>query len=118
MYHADFFCTYKLMDEVEDQEKMYCIQLLQAFGLEDWDDDTVNASLLELYTEMQEDANLQAILLKVSNEESLQLLINMANAETHSALDKQMILFNLINILFMCDFLVVFGPTFSQKVVS
>ena len=96
MYHADFFCTYKLMDEVEDQEKMYCIQLLQAFGLEDWDDDTVNASLLELYTEMQEDANLQAILLKVSNEESLQLLINMANAETHSALDKQMILFNLL----------------------
>jgi len=96
MYHADFICTYKLMDDLEDQEKMYCIQLLQAFGLDDWDDDKVNDSLLELYLEMQEDINLQAILLKVSNIESLQLLINMARAETHSALEKQMILFNLL----------------------
>ena len=84
------------MDDLEEQEKLYCIQLLQAFGLEDWNDDIVNASLLELYTEMQEDVNLQAILVKVSQVESLQMLITMASAETHSALDKQMILFNLL----------------------
>ena len=96
MYHADFICTYKLMDNLEEQEKLYCIQLLQAFGLDTWDDDIVNTSLVELYLEMQEDINLQAILLKVSNIESLQLLINMASSETHSALDKQMVLFNLL----------------------
>ena len=96
MYHADFICTYKLMDNLEEQEKLYCIQLLQAFGLDTWDDDIVNTSLVELYLEMQEDINLQAILLKVSNIESLQLLINMASSETHSPLDKQMVLFNLL----------------------
>ena len=96
MYHADFICTYKLMDNLEEQEKLYCIQLLQAFGLDSWDDDIVNNSLLELYLEMQDDNNLQAILLKISNEESLQLLINMAQSDVHSALDKQMVLFNLL----------------------
>jgi hypothetical protein len=96
MYLADFICTYKLMDELEDQEKLYCIQLLQAFGLDNWDDDIVNSSLVELYTEMKEDLNLQAILLKVSTVETLQLLITMAEAETHSALEKQMVLFNLL----------------------
>ena len=96
MYHADFICTYKLMDNLEEQEELYCIQLLQAFGLDTWDDTIVNDSLLELYTEMQEDANLQAILLKIANEESLQLLINMAQSELHLALDKQMVLFNLL----------------------
>ena len=84
------------MDNLEEQEKLYCIQLLQAFGLDTWDDDIVNTSLVELYLEMQEDINLQAILLKVSNIESLQLLINMASSETHSPLDKQMVLFNLL----------------------
>jgi len=84
------------MDTLEEQEKLYCIQLLQAFGLDTWDDTIVNTSLLELYLEMKEDANLEVILLKISNEESLQLLINMASSETHSALDKQMILFNLL----------------------
>ena len=96
MYHADFICTYKLMDTLEEQEELYCIQLLQAFGLDTWDDTIVNDSLLELYTEMQDDNNLQAILLKIANEESLQLLINMAQSELHSALDKQMVLFNLL----------------------
>jgi len=84
------------MDETEEQEKLYCIQLLQAFGLDTWDDTIVNATLLELYTEMQEDTNLQTILVKVSQVESLQMLITMASAETHSALDKQLVLFNLL----------------------
>lgn len=96
MYHADFICTYKLMDTHEEQEELYCVQLLQAFGLHKWDDNIVNASLVELYLEMQNDNNVQAILLKLSNVESLQLLINMSMAESHSYLDKQMVLFNLL----------------------
>jgi len=51
MYQADFVCTYKLIDDIDenDQEQLYRIQLLQAFDLTEWNDDKINKIIEELY---------------------------------------------------------------------
>jgi hypothetical protein len=51
MYQADFVCTYKLFDDIDenDQEQLYRIQLLQAFDLTEWNDDKINKIIEELY---------------------------------------------------------------------
>ncbi len=49
LYQCDFICTYKLMDE-EFTDDLYQIQILQAFNLENWDDNVINNICFELYT--------------------------------------------------------------------
>ena len=48
-YNADFICTYKLMDDDDDRNIMYQIQLLQAFGMQKFDEDEINEKVLQLY---------------------------------------------------------------------
>ena len=72
MYDSEFICTYKEMDTPEEQEELYKIQLLQAFCLEEWDDDVVNNTISELYNLMSLDKNVQEILVKISKVEELQ----------------------------------------------
>jgi hypothetical protein len=89
MYQADFICTYKFMDTTEEQDQLYKLQLLQAFGTDEWDDDVIATTLEELYAELNEDIQLQAILLQLSNVGALQMLI-----ENES--DSQFVLFKLL----------------------
>ena len=49
MYQTDFICTYKLMDEEFSRNQLYRIQLMQAFNLEECDDDIVNKIIKSLY---------------------------------------------------------------------
>ena len=37
-YNTDFICTYKLMDDDFSKDYLFKIQMLQAFGLEQWND--------------------------------------------------------------------------------
>jgi len=67
------------MDSEEDQEHLYKIQLLQAFNLEEWNDEVINDTMVELFNLMKLDENLYKILLSLSKVESLQKVINMAN---------------------------------------
>ena len=53
MYDTSFVCTYHLIDDSESSDDLYKLQFLQAFGLEDWDDDTIGKELDLLYSEMQ-----------------------------------------------------------------
>lgn len=64
MYQADFICTYKLMDDPDDQEQLYRIQLLQAFNLEQWDDDKINTVLEELLQTLSSSEDFHIILKK------------------------------------------------------
>jgi hypothetical protein len=48
-YHADFICTYKLMDNDDDRNLMYQMQLLQAFGMQKFDEDEMSEKTLQLY---------------------------------------------------------------------
>ena len=79
MYDAEFICTYKMMDTIEEQEHLYKIQLLQAFCLEEWNEEIINNSLIELFDIMKLDDNLQKILFHLTTVEGLQDIICMAN---------------------------------------
>ena len=48
-YHADFICTYKLMDNDDDRNDLYKIQLLQAFGLHNFNEEEMSERMLQLY---------------------------------------------------------------------
>jgi hypothetical protein len=48
-YSADFICTYKLMDDDDDRNIMYQIQLLQAFGMQKFNEDEMSENALQLY---------------------------------------------------------------------
>ena len=51
-YSADFICTYKLMDNDDDRNMMYQIQILQAFGMQKFDQDEINEKVLHLYQKL------------------------------------------------------------------
>jgi len=95
MYQADFICTYKQMDTEEEQEGLYRVQLLQAFGMDELIESEVYSILLELYNLMKEDNNLQTILTETSKINGLQFIINMAN-NSGDGLEKNILLFNLL----------------------
>jgi hypothetical protein len=83
------------MDTTEEQDQLYKIQLLQAFSLEEWDNDVITDTIEELYLEMQEDVQFQRILSTVSKIEAYQFLISMAQEQCTEA-EKQIVVFNLL----------------------
>jgi len=62
MYHADFICTYKKMDNDDDRNLMYQIQLLQAFGMYHFDENEINKKTSELYHELKDCSQIKEIL--------------------------------------------------------
>jgi hypothetical protein len=68
-----------MMDTEEEQEHLFKIQLLQAFNLDEWDDDIINDSMVKLFDLMKLDSNLEKILLSLSKVEALQEVITMTN---------------------------------------
>lgn len=61
-YHADFICTYKLMDNDDDCNFMYQIQILQAFGLRNFNEGEMSEKVLQLYNELKDCNEIQEIL--------------------------------------------------------
>ena len=51
-YSADFICTYKLMDDDDDRNIMYQMQLLQAFGMEKFHEGEMSEKALQLYNKL------------------------------------------------------------------
>lgn len=50
MYICDFICTYKMMDNDDDRNDLYRIQILQAFGLHCYDDAALNKNSGSLFS--------------------------------------------------------------------
>lgn len=61
-YNANFICTYKLMDDDDDRNIMYQIQLLQAFGMQKFDEDKINEKVLQLYNTLIDCGEVKEIL--------------------------------------------------------
>ena len=61
-YHADFICTYKLMDNDDDRNDLYQIQFLQAFGLRHFNQDEMSENVLQLYHKLKDCNEIQEIL--------------------------------------------------------
>ena len=62
IYHADFICTYKLMDDDDDRNFMYQIQLLQAFGMQNFDENEMSERTLQLYGKLKNCNEIEEIL--------------------------------------------------------
>lgn len=76
-YQHDFICTYKLMDNDNDQEQMYRIQLLQAFNLNHWDDNIINQTIMELFTIISDSSDFKQIFRKARENNSIKEIIDL-----------------------------------------
>lgn len=61
-YIADFVCTYNLLDEYESSFWLYQIQILQAFNLEQFDDEKINQVTRQVYERYRENPYIVDIL--------------------------------------------------------
>lgn len=74
MYNVNFICTYKLMDNDDDRNLMYQIQLLQAFDMCNFDLNEINKKIFELYDKLKECDNIKEIIeegIKMNSEMNL-----------------------------------------------
>ena len=74
LYVHDFICTYKLQEE-EYQEDLYRTQFLQAFGLDTWNDETVEKRLRQLYESIKTLQDVKEIIEKAKTSEQLAMLL-------------------------------------------
>ena len=58
MYNFDMICTYKLMDNDEDKQLMYQVQLLQLFNLQKYDSELLIDNINKLYDTFKENKNI------------------------------------------------------------
>ena len=63
MYQSDFICTYKMMDEEEEQKILYQVQLLQAFDVIKWNDDIIRERIASVYETMKISQEFRALIL-------------------------------------------------------
>jgi hypothetical protein len=53
MYVTDFVCTYRQQDD-DVKEDIYRVQFIQAFGLDRWDDESIEKGTMELFDTVKE----------------------------------------------------------------
>ena len=49
MYNTTFLCTYKLHDDEDDQDTLYRHEYLYAFGIKEYDSDSIMGTLENIY---------------------------------------------------------------------
>ena len=105
MYQADFVCTYKLFDDMDenDKEQMYRIQLLQAFDLTEWNDDIINNIIEELYFSISLSGDFKDVFTKARRNKDINELLNIYNASNReietdkiAILDENDIIFKML----------------------
>ena len=74
-YTTDFICTYKLMDDEFEQDYLYKIQLLQAFGINTWNDEKASDVIMTIYNKIKDDIIFREILEKGKNNKEIQELL-------------------------------------------
>jgi hypothetical protein len=94
MYQADFICTYKLMENELDQEDLYRIQLLQAFNLNEWDDEAINAIILDLYARVSHE--FKEIFEKARRNETILEMLEFFKLSGEKRLEENDIIFKLL----------------------
>ena len=80
MYKTNFVCTYQLHDE-DEKENMYRIQLLQALGIDIWDDVNVEGVMNQLYNNLKENNNFQHIIRAAKKSKSLETIITILDCD-------------------------------------
>lgn len=62
MYNYDMICTYKMMDNDDDQKVMYQIQLLQLFNLDNFNDVELSNKIFELYDCFKDNSDIKNLI--------------------------------------------------------
>lgn len=80
MYVCDFVCTYQQHDEV-DKEDMYRSQYLQAFGIDNWDDNVIDKEINQLYKTITSSTDISDILSKIKNNNKFKAWLSFIKAD-------------------------------------
>ena len=96
MYQTDFICTYKFMDDVNDQEQMYRIQILQAFNLNEWNDEHINSIIEELYANIANVSEFKEIFNKARANKSVLEMLDLFQLSGEEQLDGNDIIFKIL----------------------
>jgi hypothetical protein len=87
MYQTDFLCTYKLMDNADDQEDLYRIQLLQAFDLTVWDDTEINNIMMDVFHTMNKSREFKQIIQKSYTNVYIKQLLDLFVLQDTASID-------------------------------
>ena len=96
MYQADFICTYKLMENEYDQEQLYRIQLLQAFDLNEWNDEKINTIISDLYMVLNNADLLKEVFIKARLNKNIMEMLDFLKLSGEIRLDENDIIFSLL----------------------
>lgn len=88
-YQTDFVCTYKQMSDEISQETLYRIQLLQALGLETWDDEKVIVILNNTYDKIKDITVFRNIFKKAKKNKDLEFLLALICASTNENIKEE-----------------------------
>jgi len=85
MYCTDFLCTYQIHNDDEDiQEDMYRSQLLQSFGLEEWNDDIINEETNVLYNKIKDVPQMVLVFEKIKSQEVYQFFLTFLGDDNYT----------------------------------
>ena len=100
MYIHNFICTYKLHNDI-DQDDMYRAQYLQAFGLEEWDDQKIENSTKILFDQLNTRVDLSDIINKIKTTEKFNRILQFMDTDDYS-LFKLLFIFELFDLAHQC----------------
>jgi hypothetical protein len=116
------------MDNDYDQEQLYRIQLLQAFDLNEWNDDRINTTIGELYAQLFNRIEFKEIFVKARQNPSIMEMIDLFKLSGVERLEEDDIIFKLLfkfeyfDLLHRCivDFLLTdtISPVYSSKLLN
>jgi len=84
------------MDNSEDQEQLYRIQILQAFESNDFDDEKINKTITDLYMVMNNTGLFKDVFIKARQNESIMEMIEFLRLSGEERLEENDIIFNLL----------------------
>ena len=80
-YSTDFICTYLHLDDFQEQEDLYRIQFLQAFKIEQWDDNIISEKITTLFGLVKNNEQFKIIFEQAKISETLQFLIFLGGTQ-------------------------------------
>jgi hypothetical protein len=75
MYCTDFICTYQNHEDEYEQEDIYRSQFLQAFDMENWEDDIINKKTEEIFNKIKDIKEFDVVFDKLKNSKSNALFL-------------------------------------------
>lgn len=83
-YKTDFICTYKQMEDEFSQDYLYRVQLLQAFGLERWDDDKINIITNDTFNKIKDTDVFREIIETAKKNKDMNTILTLICSENNN----------------------------------